>query len=85
MECARANLSCLTLDSLHSYHRIVCCLQITHTNDKDWKTHVDFINSKFNLLFSVLMAISVGCILGVSNLMGLANPPFPVIGIPDPI
>ena len=61
----------------------LCCLQITNANDKDWKTHVEWLNSRFNMAFSVLMAISIGCILGLSDLAGLPNPPLPVVGIPD--
>ena len=56
---------------------------MTNANDAAWKTHVDVLNYRFNMLFSVLLTISVGCILGVPNLVGLPNPPLPVVGVPD--
>ena len=44
---------------------------------------MEWLNSRFNVAYSVLMAISIGCILGLSDLAGLPNPPLPVVGIPD--
>jgi hypothetical protein len=45
---------------------------------------VAYLNTRFNLTYSALMAISVGCILGIPNLAGLSNPSMAAIGIPDP-
>jgi hypothetical protein len=56
---------------------------VTNANDATWKTHVDVLNYRFNMLFAVLLTISVGCILGVPNLAGLPNPPLPIVGVPD--
>jgi hypothetical protein len=59
------------------------CSQISNANDKDWKTHVEWLNSRFNVAYSLLMVISIGCILGLSDLAGLPNPALPFVGIPD--
>ena len=56
---------------------------VSNQNDKDWKAFVDLLNRRFNLIFVILLVISVGCILGVQDLAGLPNPPVPVIGLPD--
>jgi hypothetical protein len=58
-------------------------LQISNANDVAWKNHVALLNSRFNPTFAALLAISIGCILGLNDLVGLPNPPFPVVGIPD--
>ncbi len=58
-------------------------VEVNNQNDKAWKLHVDAINCRFNLVYTVLLTISVGCILGVKGLAGLGNPTSPVIGIPD--
>lgn len=57
--------------------------QISNANDAAWKAHVDLLNYRFNPTFTALIGISIGCILGLSDLVGLPNPPLPVVGIPD--
>ena len=56
---------------------------MTNANDAAWAAHVNLLNRRFNLFFALLLTISVGCILGVQDLVGLPNPPFPAVGIPD--
>ena len=41
--------------------------------------------TRFKLFFPILLAISIGCILGVENLAGLPNPPMPSLGTYDPL
>jgi hypothetical protein len=53
---------------------------VTNANEAAWKTHVFVLNYRFNMLFSALVTISVGCILGLPNLAGLPSPLVPVLG-----
>ncbi len=57
--------------------------QVSNQNDKAWLVHVELLNVRFNVLFDVLLAISIGCILGLQDLIGLPNPAMPSIGVPD--
>jgi hypothetical protein len=59
-------------------------IEVNNQNDRAWKLHVDAVNRRFNLVYSVLLTISVGCILGVQDIAGLPSaPPGPVIDLPD--
>lgn len=44
---------------------------------------VDRIDWYLKTVYPALMAISVGCILGVRNLAGLGSAPMPVLGTPS--
>jgi hypothetical protein len=41
-------------------------------------------NTVLQLLYPLLMAISIGCILGLDNLLGLGDPAESLPGIPYP-
>jgi hypothetical protein len=58
-------------------------IEVNNQNDRAWKLHVDAVDRRFNLVYTVLLTISVGCILGVQDLAGLPNPPLLFTGIPD--
>jgi hypothetical protein len=45
---------------------------------------VSNVNTALQLLYPPLMAISVGCILGLDNLQGLGDPAASLPGIPYP-
>ena len=45
---------------------------------------VSSVNTALQLLYPPLMAISVGCILGLDNLQGLGDPAASLPGIPYP-
>ena len=44
---------------------------------------VDRVDWYLKTVYPVLMAISMGCILGVRNLAGLGTAPMPVLGAPN--
>ena len=57
-------------------------VEVNNGNTADWAEHVKLVDRILNAAFPVLCVISVGCILGVQNLVGLGSAPMMSLGIP---
>ena len=56
-------------------------VEVNNSNTAEWAEHVKLVDRFLNAAFPVLCAISVGCILGVKNLVGLGSAPMASLGI----